>query len=314
MTVAPPMNQSSSASAIVRSMRLFSLPASVLAVLVALAAAAPVGRWQWDAAVLTVLGVGLLHVAGNMINDFFDFRYGVDRRVEGDENRPGRVLVRRMLSPRAVLLEAGICVAAAMAAGVYLAATRGIELLWFAVAAGVALYAYTGPPLRLKYHALGEITIFVVFGPVMMLGAAWAQLGRLDAGVLLLSVPVGLATTAILIGNNCRDIDEDRQARIRTIAHIGRGGFARGLYVVCAVGAAVGLAAIGALGAGPLALVACPLALALLARPMARLCRGERIADIDAQTARYEAVLLGYVFVVYLLWGHQAAGSSQPAI
>ncbi|MDP6381344.1 MAG: UbiA family prenyltransferase, partial [Phycisphaerae bacterium] len=82
--------------------------------MVATAAAIPAAQWHWEVLVASVLGVVLLHAAGNLLNDYFDFRSGVDRKVEGDEGRPGRVLVRGELAPKEVLLEAIVCLMLAL--------------------------------------------------------------------------------------------------------------------------------------------------------------------------------------------------------
>ena len=70
-----------------RALRAFSFPLSVLPVFVATAAVLPPGEWRWDVLIASVAGVVLLHAAGNLLNDYFDFGAGVDRNVEGDEGR-----------------------------------------------------------------------------------------------------------------------------------------------------------------------------------------------------------------------------------
>ena len=74
-------------------LRAFSLPVSVLPVLVATAAVREPGQWDWPILIASMLAVALLHCAGNLFNDYFDFRSGVDHKTEGDEGRPGRFLV-----------------------------------------------------------------------------------------------------------------------------------------------------------------------------------------------------------------------------
>lgn len=157
-----------------RALRAFSFPVSVLPVLVATALVSPPAQWHWDILIASMLGVALLHAAGNLFNDYFDFRSGVDRKVEDDENRPGRLLVHGQLAPKDVLAEALICLLLALPVGCYLIARCGPTVLWFAGAAGLGCYCYTGPPLKLKYRALGEPLIFIVFGPLLMLGAGFA--------------------------------------------------------------------------------------------------------------------------------------------
>ena len=287
---------------LIRAARVFSIPVSVLPVVLATAVALPVGQWRWDILAASALAAGLLHMAGNMLNDYFDFRSGVDRRMHGDESRPGRVLVRRQLLPMDVMVEAVVALAlAGLLSGYVIWRSPGLTLVWLGLAALTALYLYTGPPLRLKYHAMGEIVIFIVFGPMLMVAAGYAQTGRIEPAVLLPSLLVGLATSGILVGNNVRDRQEDGEAHIHTIGHIAGGRFARAVYVVVTVGSAMGFAALAAAGAASRLLLAAPLTLAFLARPLACIWKDHRLPDIDARTARFETILLVLAIVAYVL-------------
>ena len=289
-----------------RALRAFSLPVSVLPVLVATAAAQPLAEWRWDILILSMLGVALLHAAGNLLNDYFDFRSGVDRKVKGDEGRPGRFLIRGELEPRDVLAEAMVCLLLALPVGLYLIWQCGPNLLWFAAAAGFGLYCYTGPPLKLKYRALGEPLIFLVFGPLLMLGAGFAQTGSFQWNVLLLSIPVALSTTAILAANNIRDQQEDRVAGIVTLAQVVGERALRWLYLLLVGGCAFGLAVLAIVKVAPSILVFTPVLLVLLLKPLAYVWRNQRLADIDARTARFESVLL--VFLLRSLLFQQTPG------
>ncbi|MHC4294390.1 MAG: UbiA family prenyltransferase [Planctomycetota bacterium] len=270
-------------------------------VLVAVAAARPPGQWDWGVLIASVLGVGLLHGAGNLLNDYFDFRSGVDRKVEGDEGRPGRLLVTGELKPADVLTEAIVCLLLVVPVGGYLLWECGAGLLWFAAAGGLGLYAYTGPPLKLKYRALGEVLIFIVLGPILMLGAAYAQTRQIEITVLLLSVPIGFATTAVLVGNNIRDLTEDSAADIKTLAHLAGPRVMRILYVLLLVGCVLVLGILGAAGILPRILVLTPVLLVLLWKPLGCVWRNERLPDIDARTAKFEAVLLVMLFLTFVL-------------
>ena len=81
-------------------------------------------------------------------------------------------------------------------------------------------YAYTGWPFYWKYFALGEPMVFILMGPLMSAGAFLALTGMPVNSVVYACIPVGLLVTAILNGNNLRDVHHDRSAGIRTIATI----------------------------------------------------------------------------------------------
>ena len=100
-----------------RALRAFSFP---LTALVATAAVCSLDTVRWDILISSLIGAVLLHGAGNLFNDYFDFISGVDRKVEGDEGRPGRFLVRGELTPKEVFLEAFMCLALAAPFIVYL--------------------------------------------------------------------------------------------------------------------------------------------------------------------------------------------------
>ena len=292
-----------------RALRAFSFPVSALPVAIAAAAVRPVGAWQWDVLAACLAGVVALHGAGNLLNDYFDFKRGVDRRLDDDEGRPGRFLVRGELSPRDVLWEAVACLAIGAACGAYVVARCGAGVHAFAAGALVGLYAYTGPPFALKYRALGEALIFVVFGPLLVTGAAFAQTGRVEAAALAVSIPVGLATTAILAGNNLRDLAEDRAAGVRTLAGALGPRAGAALYVGLVLGAVGVAAALGAAGWAGGWLLAAPVTLVFVARPLASVLRDRRVPDIDVRTARFVTVLFLFLLVVLVATGGVATAS-----
>jgi len=286
---------------LLKATRAFSLPASVLPVFVAVAAAVPAREWRWGVLLASAAGVALLHIAGNLLNDYFDYRRGVDRPVEGDESRPGQMIAKGRLLPRDEVIEGLVCLALAACVGAYLIWTSGLAMLWFGLAGVAADYVYTGPPLHLKYRAMGELVIFTVFGPLLMVGAAWAQTGGFELPALLASIPVGFATTAILTSGNLRDREEDSQAAIRTIARFARGRFAKALYLSLVPASVAGFVLIGATGLGPRGLVATVLAVPLMIGPVSAVAKGKRVAHIDALTAKFETGLLVLATVAYVV-------------
>ncbi|MBS3735521.1 MAG: UbiA family prenyltransferase, partial [Phycisphaerae bacterium] len=104
----------------VRALRAFSFPLSAGPVLAAAAIVAPPADWRADVLIASLAGVVLLHAAGNLLNDYFDFRHGTDARRTGDAGRPGRLLVTGRLRPREVLAEAVACLVAAGGAAAWL--------------------------------------------------------------------------------------------------------------------------------------------------------------------------------------------------
>jgi 1,4-dihydroxy-2-naphthoate polyprenyltransferase len=286
-----------------RSLRAFSLPLSVLPVPVAAAAALPAMKWRWDVLLVAMIGAAAVHLVGNLLNDVFDFRSGVDRRVEGDEGRPGRLLVRGLMHPSQVALEAAAAGAMALGAAAFILWRCGWAPLAFAAGGAMFACAYTAPPFVLKYRGVGEGAIFLAFGPLLLLGAAWTQAGQFVLPALLLSLPIGCATTAVLVGNNLRDRQEDAQAGIRTLGGYAHGRVAQLTYVILVLIGGLFPAILGATGLGPAWLLITPVALVVAARPLRAVWRGQRVPNIDSQTAGFCTVLSLLILAVYVAAG-----------
>ena len=282
---------------VIKSVRSFSFPLSILPVPLATAAALPVREWKLDLLFASMVGVMLFHAAGNLLNDYYDFRSGVDRRVNGDENRPGRVLVKGILKPSDILNEVIICLLALIPVISYIIFRSSLSVLYFGAAALIGLYIYTGPPFKIKYRALGDLLIMLVFGPILMTGAAFAQTGKIAIEVVLLSIPIGIFTTAVVFGNSIRDLEEDAQASILTLP--GRLGkkladrfFVAGIFfppVAVLVMVALHILPLRAL----LTLITIIPALFL----SKKLLSIARIPDIDSRTAQLATVFIVLLFI-----------------
>jgi 1,4-dihydroxy-2-naphthoate octaprenyltransferase len=281
-----------------RALRAFSFPLSGLPVVVGAALVLPPAKWRWDILVPSVLVVVLLHAAGNLLNDWFDFRSGVDRRQEGDENRPGRLLVKGLLTSGQVMAQALVCLLLALPMAAYLVYRCGPEILWFGGGAALLLYSYTGPPFRFKYWALGEVVIFIVFGPLIVVSSAYMQTGQYHLSALLVSIPVGLVTTAVLIGGYIRDVEEDSAAKIHTIATTFGTGFTKVLYVSCVIVPPVVVVVLAALKIVSLGSLACLISLVPAGLLLRKVLTTPRLPDIDARTAKFATV-----FIVTLILG-----------
>jgi 1,4-dihydroxy-2-naphthoate octaprenyltransferase len=157
----------------------------------------------------------------------------------------------------------------AVAAGAYLIAVAGWQLLLVGAASIAAGVLYTGGPRPYGYEGLGELFVFLFFGVVAVVGSYFVQVERLEWEAFALSVPVGLLAAAILVVNNVRDVDTDRRAGKRTLAvKLGREG-ARRLFDTMLVLAYIAPIAILA-GGGLSACVLFPLASAPLVVPLRR--------------------------------------------
>lgn len=195
--------------------RAYSWPASLVPVVIGTVSAARDTGISWPAFWLTFTAALLTHSAANLANTYFDWRNGVDKAGTADD----RGILDGLISGRAAPYVAISMFAAAGLIGLWLAWSRSVPELIALGAAGFALaWFYTAPGAAYKYRALGDIGIFLAFGPLITGGTALIQSGRLSAWPFLLSVPAGLLIVAILHANNMRDAAEDRAAGISTLA------------------------------------------------------------------------------------------------
>jgi 1,4-dihydroxy-2-naphthoate octaprenyltransferase len=208
-----------------------TLPAALSPVVVGSAVAYAEGRFDLLVALAAIAVALLLQIGANFANDVADFRSGADT-----EHRvgPTRVTQSGLLSPRQVEVATAVTLALAAIPGLYLVWQGG----WVFAVAGLlaigAAVAYTAGPAY-GYVGLGDIAVFLFFGPVAVTGTAYLMTQQLTTLSLLSSIPMGCLITAILVVNNLRDIETDRAAGKMTLAvRLGRGG-ARTEYVLLLV-------------------------------------------------------------------------------
>jgi 1,4-dihydroxy-2-naphthoate octaprenyltransferase len=237
-----------------------TLVASVCPVLVGTAVAASAGRLvAWRALAALMVSVAI-QVGVNYANDYSDGVRGTDTPARLG---PARLVASGLASPSRVKLAAALAFAVAGAAGLALALAVDPRLLLVGVACVLAAVLYTGGPRPYGYAGFGELAVLVFFGLVATTGTTYVQTERLEGLALAASLPVGLGAVAILLANNIRDLDGDRDAGKRTlVVRLGRAR-SRGMFVATVLAMFVTVTLIGA--ARPTALVAlaaAPLAIA----------------------------------------------------
>ena len=191
-----------------------TLPAAVAPVLVGSGAAAALGGFRPLPALLALVVALALQVGVNYANDYSDGRRGTDAERVG----PMRLVGSGAAAPGQVLAAAVLSFGVAGVAGLALAALSS----WWLVAVGAvciaAAWTYTGGPLPYGYRALGEVFVFVFFGPVAVVGTTFVQTRSVEGLAVAASVPVGLLIVDILVVNNLRDLAGDAAVGKRTLA------------------------------------------------------------------------------------------------
>jgi len=193
-----------------------TLSASVAPVLVGTAAVLPEAFSPFRF-LLALLGSIAIQAGTNMLNEHFDHVQGLDR---SRERRADMVVQTGQLGHRALLRGGSVAMILGAVCGLILVALTSPLLLVVGLLSVLAGYAYTARPFALGYRALGEVTVFIFMGPVIVAGAAFVQVEGWSAGAFLLSIPVGMLVTAILHVNNIRDMADDRANGKRTLANL----------------------------------------------------------------------------------------------
>lgn len=200
-----------------RASRPFSFTASVTPALLGSALGWYMGYFNGLYFLAALFGALLLHAGANLVSDYYDYKRHVDR--EGTLGGSG-VLVEGLVPPRSVFWGGLIAFAIATLIGVYLIAVRGLPILILGLIGMLGGFFYTADPVEYKYKALGDVGIFLLFGPLMVLGAFYVQTGYFSWLPVWVSLPIALLVTGILHANNFRDIRNDAVAGIKTFAMI----------------------------------------------------------------------------------------------
>jgi 1,4-dihydroxy-2-naphthoate octaprenyltransferase len=208
--------------------------------------AALAGKFNPLVYLLTLGGMVAFHAATNVLNDFFDVRHGVDRE--------GAPTTKYRLHPAAfgqtplttiLGLSLGLYMVTILA-GVYLALVSSLSIL-FILAAGIAgSVLYTADPVVLKARALGEATVFAMWGLLIPLGSYMTQTGSASLTPVVAAVPIGIFVALVLLANNIRDIAYDGSVGNRTLAVVIGGPAASKVYATL-LGLAYAMVAAGVL-------------------------------------------------------------------
>ncbi len=244
--------------------------------------------------VLVVLAFVLLHVVSNLLNDLFGFKYGDDtpdsprRRYTLHPIADNVVSVSEMKMTIFSLLVILAFIAA------YFALLRGPGIILLAAIGAGILFMYDVSSLSLKKIGLGELSSFIVWGPLMVAGGFYAISGFFSLTVVVASIPYGLGVMSVLVGKHIDQIDFDRGRNIRTLPVLAGESRSRAflvltivlMYVVTAVAAAT---------------LFIPFTLLLVAANYKRLLQALRVV----RGVRPEAPPEG--FVGWPLWYHRQA-------
>jgi 1,4-dihydroxy-2-naphthoate octaprenyltransferase len=206
-----------------------TLLAAVVPVLVGSALAISVGEFFLPYSLVALLCSILIQIGTNFTNDLYDFLKGADNiKRKG----PRRVLASGLISVTEMKIAIVLVFGLAFLLGLYLVFSVGLLILWVGIISIIAGIAYTAGPFPLAYNGLGDVFVFLFFGVVGTMGTFYLHTQEISLLSFVASIPVGALITNILIVNNYRDIEEDREANKRTLAVLLGRTFTRWQYIV----------------------------------------------------------------------------------
>jgi 1,4-dihydroxy-2-naphthoate octaprenyltransferase len=167
--------------------------------------------WYW---LLLEVGLVMAHATNNLLNDYIDYVKGVDKDNYYRAQYGPQPLVHGLMNKKQLLTYAAITGLIALAAGAVLVVIRG-PLALALLAAGVFFVLFYTYPL--KYIALGEISVLIVWGPLMIAGGYFVITGQWDWTMVIASLPYALGVTGVIFGKHIDKFEMDKSRGIHTL-------------------------------------------------------------------------------------------------
>ena len=201
--------------------RLRTLPVSVSGVLIAVGLAKFNGAFRLVPSLLCVAFAVLAQIVSNLANEYFDFKAGTDKKgrvgprrgvTEGDFSPA--TLKRAMVGTLVATCAVGLSMLAVVDSGEGYA--NWLLLVGVGVMVAVMAFAYSAGPYPLSYHALGEVAVMAFYGLVPVIFSYYVVAGDFHPYAVIAGIAIGLMGVNVLLVNNYRDVDDDREAGKRT--------------------------------------------------------------------------------------------------
>ena len=208
--------------------------------------------FNWGYFLLTMFGSILVHAGANVANDYWDHKSGNDE-ANTQFLRPytggSRMIQKGLLTPKEVLTEALLLLAAGSLIGIFLTLTKGKGVLYLGLIGIFSAYFYTAPPFKLVFRGIGELFIGLDFGILLTLGSFYVQTGYFAIEPFVASIPIALLVAGILYINEFQDYKADKEVgKNHLVARMGRKRAATGFsliiwmtYLSIVLGVAAGL-------------------------------------------------------------------------
>ncbi len=184
------------------------------------------GNLNWFYFILSLVGASFLHLSVNLFNDYFDHLNGCDEENK-EFIRPftggSRAIQSGIFRPSIILLWAIVFLLGGSLIGLYFLYVVGFKLLWIGLIAIFSVLFYVNRRFSLASIGLGELAVFLNFGPLAVLGSYLVQSGRFSFEAILVSLPLGFLITAVLYANEFPDYVADKKTgKWNLVVRLGR--------------------------------------------------------------------------------------------
>ena len=165
--------------------------------------------------ILFLLACLLIQAATNLFNEYYDYKHGLDKI---DSEGISGSIVKGNLSPREVMIGALVLYALAFILGLILTFMTSLYVLLVGLVCMLAGYFYTGGKYPIAYSPFGEIVSGFFMGIIIISLSFYFQTGYVNSDIIVVSLPLFIMIGAILLANNIRDLDNDKESGRRTYA------------------------------------------------------------------------------------------------
>lgn len=194
----------------------FTTPLSVLPYVFAVILAAKHYKINLLLSFLGLIGIFIVHLSVNMLDDYFDWKKGAvetykNLEAQGlvPENNKCFYFMQNLVTPAKVFIVASLLSAIAFLIGLFIASRVGISVIIIALITAVLGFFYSASPIKLSYRGLGEPFIALIFGPLLMTGAYITAGAYIDRFIILISIITGLLVMNIGYVHALSDFDSD---------------------------------------------------------------------------------------------------------
>jgi 1,4-dihydroxy-2-naphthoate octaprenyltransferase len=192
-----------------------TLTAAFVPVLLGTALALKSGKIHFGLFIAMLIASLLIQAATNMFNEYFDYKRGLDNEHSVGI---GGTIVRDGIKPKTVMTLAFSFYGIALLLGIYICANSSWWLALIGLICMAVGYFYTGGPVPIAYTPFGEVFAGFFMGMLIILISFFIQTGTVDSTSILVSIPSMVLVGEILLANNIRDLDNDKENGRKTLA------------------------------------------------------------------------------------------------